>query len=100
MPKTPSQQPLIPFEHRPLAECTGRILGQDVDAERENPPCDRVCMESIAVSSRVLAQGRRQFTIEGLQPAGAPPLSLKIAENAIEVTTGLSRRCTVGESYA
>jgi molybdopterin molybdotransferase len=104
MPKTPPQQPLLsveaaqraieshwpaaPVEYRPLDQCTGRILRQDVYAERENPPFDRVCMDGIAVSSTVLAKGIRQFTIEALQPAGALPLSLKIAENAIEVTTG------------
>lgn len=104
MPKPPSQRELItpeaaqraiesrwppaPVEHRPLDQCTGRILRQDVYAERDNPPFDRVCMDGIAVSSTVLASGRRQFTIEALQPAGAPPLTLKLAENAIEVTTG------------
>jgi molybdopterin molybdotransferase len=83
-----SHWPAAAIEHRPLDQCTGRILRQDVYAERENPPFDRVCMDGIAVSSTVLARGKRQFTIEALQPAGAPPLSLKIAENAIEVTTG------------
>src|ERR1700753_2625248 len=83
-----SHWPPAPIEHRPLDQCTGRILRQDVYAERDNPPFDRVCMDGIAVSSAVLARGTRQFTIEALQPAGALPLSLKIAENAIEVTTG------------
>jgi len=83
-----SHWPAAPIEHRPLDQCTGRILRQDVYAERDNPPFDRVCMDGIAISSNVLARGARQFKIEALQPAGAPPLSLKIAENAIEVTTG------------
>jgi len=83
-----SHWPAAPIEHRPLDQCTGRILRQDVYAERDNPPFDRVCMDGIAVNSTVLARGTRQFRIEALQPAGAPPLSLKIAENAIEVTTG------------
>jgi molybdopterin molybdotransferase len=83
-----SHWPAAPIEHRPLDQCTGRILRQEVYAERDNPPFDRVCMDGIAVSSAVLAGGKRRFTIEALQPAGAPPLSLKLAENAIEVTTG------------
>lgn len=83
-----SHWPAAPIEHRPLDQCTGRILRQDVYAERDNPPFDRVCMDGIAVSSAVLATGKRQFAIEALQPAGAPPLTLEIAENAIEVTTG------------
>ena len=104
MPKPPSQPapispeaaqgaieshwPPAPIEQRPLDQCTGRILRQDVYAERDNPPFDRVCMDGIAVSSTILAGGKRQFAIEALQPAGAPPLCLKLAENAIEVTTG------------
>lgn len=83
-----TQWPTAPIEHRPLDQCTGRVLRQDVYAERDNPPFDRVCMDGIAVSSAVLAKGTRRFIIEALQPAGAPPLSLRLAENAIEVTTG------------
>ncbi|MBZ4317727.1 hypothetical protein LAM21_25270, partial [Mycobacterium tuberculosis] len=62
-----AQWPTAPIEHRPLDQCTGRVLRQDVYAERDNPPFDRVCMDGIAVSSAVLAKGTRQFTIEALQ---------------------------------
>ncbi len=83
-----SHWPMAPIEHRLLDQCTGRVLRQDVYAERDNPPFDRVCMDGIAVSSAALAKGRRRFTIEALQPAGAPPLTLQLADNAIEVATG------------
>ncbi len=77
-----------PIEQRPLDQCTGQILRQDVYAERDNPPFDRVCMDGIAISSSVLAKGRRRFNIEGMQAAGSPPLDLRNADNAIEVMTG------------
>jgi molybdopterin molybdotransferase len=83
-----SHWPTAPIEQRPLDQCTGRILRQDVYAERDNPPFDRVCMDGIAVNSMALARGRRRFTIEAIQAAGSPPLDLKGAENAIEVMTG------------
>ncbi len=77
-----------PIEQRPLDQCTGQILRQDVYAERDNPPFDRVCMDGIAISSSVLAKGRRRLNIEGMQAAGSPPLDLRNADNAIEVMTG------------
>src|SRR5271154_4369004 len=77
-----------PIEQRPLEQCTGQILRQDVYAERDNPPFDRVCMDGIAVNSAALARGGRRFTIEGMQAAGAPPLNLQSADSAIEVMTG------------
>src|ERR1700759_2201863 len=83
-----SHWPPAPIEHRPLDQCTGQILRRDVYAERDNPPFDRVCMDGIAVSSAALARGQRRFTVESMQPAGAPPLELKDVANAIEVMTG------------
>jgi molybdopterin molybdotransferase len=83
-----SQWTPLPIEQRPLDQCTGQTLRQDVYAERDNPPFDRVCMDGIAISSAALARGRRRFTIEGMQAAGSPPLDLLSAENAVEVMTG------------
>ena len=83
-----SHWPTAPIEQRPLDQCTGQILRQDVYAERDNPPFDRVCMDGIAVRSSALANGQRRFSVEGTVPAGAPPLQLQNADNAIEVMTG------------
>jgi molybdopterin molybdotransferase len=83
-----SHWPPAPIEERPLDQCLWQILRQDVYAERDNPPFDRVCMDGIAVSSSALARGQRRFAVEAMQPAGAPPLNLENADNAIEVMTG------------
>jgi molybdopterin molybdotransferase len=72
-------------EALPLERCVGRTLRQDVYAERDNPPFDRVCMDGIAIASTT---GRRSFAIEAMQAAGAPALTLAGAGNAIEVMTG------------
>ena len=79
---------LLPAEQRPLEQCIGQILRQEVLPERDNPPFDRACMDGIAIKSTTLAQGVRRYTIEGLQAAGAPPLELVNASNAVEVMTG------------
>ncbi|WP_122050634.1 molybdopterin molybdotransferase MoeA [Asaia bogorensis] len=66
---------LVPFpvEAVPLAQCTGRVLRQDVQAERALPPYDRVILDGIAV--RWQAQNRI-FRLAATQPAGHPPLTL------------------------
>ena len=78
----------LPAESRPLAHCLGQTLRQDVYAERDNPPFDRVCMDGIAIRSDALSRGVRQFALEATQPAGAPALTLANAAGAIEVMTG------------
>ena len=83
-----AQLTLLPIERRPLEECVGQTLREDVYAERDNPPFDRVCMDGIAISSSSLARGLRRYPIEGMQSAGAPPIELLNVENAVEVMTG------------
>jgi molybdopterin molybdotransferase len=78
----------MPSEPRPIGQCSGQILREDIYAERDNPPFDRVCMDGIAVSSSAFARGRRRFAIEATQAAGAPALQLSHPEGAIEVMTG------------
>src|SRR5690349_10971276 len=78
----------LPEESQPLLGCLGRTLREDIYAERDNPPFDRVCMDGIAVDSRAYAAGRRRFQLQGMQRAGVPALSLADGERAIEVMTG------------
>jgi len=78
----------LPAESRPLIECLGRVLREDVYAERDNPPFDRVCMDGIAIRSEAFGGGLRRFTVEATQAAGAPALTLSAADRAIEVMTG------------
>jgi molybdopterin molybdotransferase len=78
----------LPAEVRPLEQCIAQTLRQDVYAERDNPPFDRVCMDGIAIDSATFARGVRRYTIQALQPAGAPALTLSDTANAVEVMTG------------
>src|SRR5580658_10470076 len=80
--------PRLPDESRPLASCLGQTLRQDVYAERDNPPFDRVCMDGIAVRSDTLGGGVRQYVLQATQPAGVPALTLANPAGAIEVMTG------------
>jgi molybdopterin molybdotransferase len=71
-----------------LQSCAGRLLRQEVHAERDNPPFDRVCMDGVAVASSAFAAGARSFRVQGTQAAGALPMTLAAPTAAIEVMTG------------
>jgi molybdopterin molybdotransferase len=78
----------LPIESLPLSQCVGGTLRENIYAERDTPPFDRVSMDGIAVDSGQLRRGLRQFRVQGTQAAGSPALKLAHGENAIEVMTG------------
>jgi molybdopterin molybdotransferase len=71
-----------------LEESLGRVLRQDIRADRDMPPFDRVSMDGIAISSQKFQEGRKEFKIEGVQAAGSPRLSLESEDCCIEAMTG------------
>jgi molybdopterin molybdotransferase len=75
-------------ETLPLLQAAGCFLRQDLVADRDFPPFDRVAMDGIAICYEAFRAGRRVFPIEGLQAAGAPQLSLAGAHACLEVMTG------------
>jgi molybdopterin molybdotransferase len=79
----------------------GRILKEDIVADRDFPPFNRVSMDGIAFSSTMFQSGQRTFKIEGVQAAGSPQLTLKNTQNCIEVMTGamLPNGCNVVIQY-
>lgn len=77
----------LPDESRPLEQCLGQTLREEVHAERDNPPFDRVCMDGIAIHSGA-PDGARQYIVEGIQQAGVPAMVLANSRAAIEVMTG------------
>ena len=78
----------LPIESLPLTQCVGGTLRENIYAERDAPPFDRVTMDGIAVDSANLKRGLRRFRIKAVQAAGEPPRKLEPGENAIEVMTG------------
>ncbi|MCJ7466757.1 MAG: molybdopterin molybdotransferase MoeA [Maribacter sp.] len=75
-------------EVRPLEDCTGAWLAEDLIADRDFPPFDRVTMDGIAIVFAEYEAGRRTFPIESLAPAGTSQLSLQDSGHCIEVMTG------------
>ena len=69
-------------------ESVGRILKEDIVADRDFPPFNRVSMDGIAINHRFFEYGVRDFKIEGVQPAGRPQEKLENAAHCYEVMTG------------
>jgi molybdopterin molybdotransferase len=78
----------LPVESLPLPQCMGAVLRENVYAERDQPPFDRVAMDGIAIDSTAWKAGRRNFRVEGLQAAGDPNRKLATADDCLEVMTG------------
>jgi molybdopterin molybdotransferase len=78
----------LPIESLPLTQCVGGTLRENIYAERDQPPFDRIAMDGIAVDSEALRRGVKRFRIQGVQAAGAPQLRLGNVDDAIEVMTG------------
>src|SRR6201984_2255132 len=78
----------LPIESLPLAQCAGAVLRENVYAERDQPPFDRVAMDGVALDSQAVVAGARAFRIQATQAAGDTPLALGSAADCIEVMTG------------
>jgi molybdopterin molybdotransferase len=79
---------LLPSEQLPLSESTGRILAENLHADRDFPPFDRVAMDGIALRHAAWAAGQTEFALEAAQYAGAPAVPLHNPQAAMEVMTG------------
>lgn len=75
-------------EEVPYIKSIGRVLKEDIVADRDFPPFNRVAMDGIAINHRFFVHGVRDFKIEGIQPAGSPQETLGNAAHCYEVMTG------------
>jgi len=82
-----AHMPRFAARQEPLSACSGRVLAEDVRAERDQPPFDRVTMDGIAIAFRDFAAGVRSFEVVGVQAAGAEPLAVGVKQ-CVEVMTG------------
>lgn len=78
----------IPFRLLSIENLLDEVLRQDIVADRDYPPYNRVAMDGIAISFESWANGLRTFTIKSCQRAGDPKSRLKDANGCVEVMTG------------
>jgi len=75
-------------EEIPFIQSVGRVLKEDIRADRDFPPFNRVSMDGISIDFLSFKKGQRSFPIEGIQAAGSEQITLENSENCIEVMTG------------
>jgi len=78
----------LPIESLPLTQAAGAVLRENVYAERDQPPFDRVAMDGIALSVSGATSHAGRLRVASSQAAGDPPHTLSDPANCIEITTG------------
>ncbi|HZV70762.1 MAG TPA: molybdopterin molybdotransferase MoeA [Saprospiraceae bacterium] len=71
-----------------LNHSTGRILRENIHADRDFPPFDRVSMDGIAIRFDTFEKGSKTFFIAGMAAAGSPQLTLSDPDHCFEIMTG------------
>ncbi len=73
----------ISYDH-----ASGRVLAEDLTADRDFPPFDRPTVDGIAIRFDAYEKGRRSFIVKAVQSAGEPPISVDSGDECIEIMTG------------
>ena len=71
-----------------LIHALGRVLCEDLVADRDFPPFDRVTMDGIAIRHASFEAGQRTFPVRGVQAAGMAAQLLPDPATCLEVMTG------------
>ncbi len=74
--------------HLKLEEINGHVLNEDILADRDFPPYDRVTMDGIAINHATYTKGQRRFEIEKTIGAGMPQSSLDDTTKCVQIMTG------------
>jgi len=74
---------IIPFDH-----ALGRVLAENIKADRDLPPFNRVTMDGIAISYQSFENGTKTFHIKATQAAGDAPVDIAMQGECIEIMTG------------
>ncbi|MEB0248814.1 hypothetical protein QN344_01645, partial [Mucilaginibacter sp. 5B2] len=80
----------VPFE-----QALGHVLFEDLKADRDLPPYNRVTMDGIAIAYKAIEQWISTFTIKVTQAAGDKPIDIEEVRECIEIMTGAALPSTV-----
>jgi len=73
----------VPFE-----QALGKVLAEDIKADRDLPPFNRVTMDGIAINFKAIKNGINTFRIKATQAAGDEPVEIDEPNECIEIMTG------------
>ncbi|MCX2719604.1 molybdopterin molybdotransferase MoeA [Lentiprolixibacter aurantiacus] len=71
-----------------LKKAVGRVLAENIQADRDFPPFNRATKDGIVLNYSAVENGRRVFEISGILPAGTPASVLEDQETCMEIMTG------------
>ena len=74
---------LVPFE-----KALGRVLAEDLHADRDLPPCNRVTMDGIAIRFSSFENGIRVYKDKAIIAAGEVPTDITFEDECVEIMTG------------
>lgn len=72
----------------PLDKAVGRILAEDIFADRDFPPFNRATKDGVAFNYESMINANSQFKIQDIAAAGTPQLTLNNDSDCIEIMTG------------
>jgi len=76
------------IESVPFELALGRVLAEDLKADRDLPPFNRVTMDGIAIAYKAIESGNGTFKIMATQAAGDEPLDIDEPGHCVEIMTG------------
>ena len=74
---------LVPFE-----QSLGRVLAEDLFADRDLPPCNRVTMDGIAIRFNSFERGILVYKVKAIIAAGDVPTDITDEDECVEIMTG------------
>jgi molybdopterin molybdotransferase len=75
-------------EIMPFELTLGRVLAENIKADRDLPPFNRVTMDGVAIQHSALENGISSFHVKATQAAGDPPVMIFETDHCIEIMTG------------
>jgi molybdopterin molybdotransferase len=72
----------------PFEQALGFVLAEDLKADRDLPPFNRVTMDGIALKYSAIKNGIDIFKIKATQAAGEEPVEINHENECIEIMTG------------
>jgi molybdopterin molybdotransferase len=75
-------------ERIPFETCLGRVLAENLTADRDLPPFNRATLDGIAINYASLEKGINLFYVKATQAAGDIPVDIDAPDECIEIMTG------------
>lgn len=75
-------------EKVPFTRSLGRVLAQDIKADRDFPAFDRATKDGIALCYEAIENQKNEFVIQGVIAAGTPQVALDDKSACLEIMTG------------